>query len=140
MKSTDKTPVLSPVNKARKRRSSSKQPTSGGPDGAQPCEQPVDEKLLADIRASLTTLPTCSSQVINTRVHDYLTQPSTNDRHMLDAWELCGRGDFRRRQPVKFRHVEREVLSALGIACLIRYARGYLDEAEAAVVVPHVRD
>lgn len=134
------TPVLSPVNKARKRRSSSKQPTSGGPDGAQPGAQPVDEKLLTDIRASLTTLPTCSAQVVNTRVHEYLTSPTTDDKHMLDAWERCGRNDYKRRQPVKFRHVEREVLSALGIACLIRYARGYLDEAEAAVVVPHSRD
>lgn len=134
------TPVLSPVNKAKKHRTPTKKAGSDAPKSEQPSEQPVDEKLLADIRASLTTLPTCSTQVINTRVHDYLTNPCTNDKHMLDAWERCGRGDFRRRQPVKFRHVEREVLSALGIACLIRYARGYLDEAEAAVVVPHVRD
>lgn len=111
------------------------------PSDAQKCEQacaqPVPEKLLAQIRAQLTTLPTCSSQDINTRVGEYLTHASGNDLYMLDAWEKCGRADFKRGLPVKFQNVCREVLTALGIACLIRYARGYLDEAEAHAAIPH---
>lgn len=133
-------PVLRPVKKAKQSVTTSFSLTSDELNSVQSCERAVNEKLLADIRTSLTTLPTCSSRVINTAVHQHLTAPTTDNAMLLDGWEKCGRGDFQRKMPVKFRHIEKEVFTALGIACLIRYARGYLDEAEAAVAKVQRRD
>lgn len=133
-------PVLYPVQTVKKHARPSKKATSARANGEQHCEQAVNEGLLVTIRKELTTLPTCSSQVINSQVHMHLTQPTPDNARMLDAWEHCGRADFKRQLPVKFRHVVKETFSSLGIACLVRYARGYLDEAEAATAAIHRRD
>ena len=136
----DTIPVLYPVQTVNKRTRAAKTKACDAAAGAQLSEQVVNESLLVSIRKELTTLPTCSSQVINRQVHEHLTEPTTDNARMLDAWERCGRADFRRQLPVKFRNVIKETFSALGIACLVRYARGYLDEAEAATAAIHRRD
>lgn len=133
-------PVLRPVHKANKKAKACGFALSGEPACEQPSAQPVSDATLADIRKSLEVLPTCSSQAVNTAMRAHLDTPSEANRALLDGWERCGRRDYQRAEPVKFRTIVKEVCSPLGLACLWRYARGYLDEAEATVKATQRRD
>jgi hypothetical protein len=59
---------------------------------------------------------------------------------MLDAWERVGREDFKRQAAPRFHLAATKTMTPLGLACLMRYARGFDDEAQAravALATPH---
>lgn len=65
-------------------------------------------------------------------VTEHLERPTQSDAMMLDAWERVGRQDAGRGQRAGYRNTIGKSMTPLGIACLIRYARGYQDQLEAA--------
>lgn len=69
-------------------------------------------------------------------VHSYLDDADPDDQMFLDAWEKCGRGDAHTGMRVELRRAARQTLTPLGIACLVRYARGLEDEL--AAMAPRV--
>lgn len=133
MKSTDKTPVLGPVNKAKHARS---KPTAGTSDGSgtrATCEQPVSKTRVRYYSPSSTEILTAIDPVVLRVVHQYLDSPPDKDRMFLDAWERCGRNDAHHGCRVLCSSQARNTMTPLGLACLVRYARGFEDERQAIV-------
>jgi hypothetical protein len=50
---------------------------------------------------------------------------------LLDAWARCGRNDHQRTVDIRLNEQARRTMTPLGLACLVSYARAWLDEAEA---------
>lgn len=63
-------------------------------------------------------------------VRGYLEGATGADATLLHWWAKCGHADFARVQQVHVSPAARQTMSALGYACLVAYARGYLDEME----------
>lgn len=133
MKSTDSPVLLSPVDK------SSALPTLVTPEPyisklqLVTREYEVNNKALVHIREQLDGLLAGCSPDVRTQIGYYLDTPAESDRWLLDAWEKCGRSDQGRSLDIKLTETARSSLTALGLACLVRYCRGWLDEAEARV-------
>jgi hypothetical protein len=94
-------------------------------------KQDVDKAALTLIRNQLTQLSTDCSPQFRQQLEHYLEGPSATDEALLDAWAKCGRNDRSRCVNLRLTEVARNTISPLGMACLIRYARAWLDEAEA---------
>ena len=101
----------------------------------------VDNHALVHIRADLHNLFAGCSPLDNRAIHQYLTSPSDADRMMLDAWARCGRNDRKRTVDLRLTEIARKTMTPLGLACLITYARAWIDEAEsrAAELTAQVR-
>lgn len=123
-------PVLRPVNKARKSASSTAKRTCVKPAGQQPGEQAVAEKLLVELRVQLQSLSIDCDPVTSRLLTGYLEAPAGPDKAFLDKWEECGRRDARLHLPVSLKNTAKATFTPFGLACLVRYSRGYLDELE----------
>ena len=84
--------------------------------------QVVVDPLIASL------FPDCHPLVAQV-VHSYLVTPAPTDRAMLDAWERVGREDARRSPRPRATPRASNTFTPLGLACLIRYQRGFEDEA-----------
>lgn len=132
-------PVLGPVNKANKSVNPSTAATSKNGSSEQPCGLGEGSRELLAVRKQLEQLLTTYSPAANPDIHRYLENPPEADRILLDAWAKCGRNDRQRSIDLRLTDVARSTMSPLGIACLIRYARGWVDEAETRLVRINVR-
>jgi len=94
-------------------------------------EYQVHYKAVIHVREQLDGLFAGCSPAIRIVIGQYLDTPREEDRWLLDAWEKCGRHDLGRSLKLDLTSTARSTLTALGVACLIRYCRGWLDEAEA---------
>lgn len=91
----------------------------------------VDNPELVRIRVELNNLFTGCTPLDHKAIHEYLSNPSESDRMMLDAWARCGRNDRQRTVSLRLTEVARKTVTPMGLACLVRYARAWIDEAEA---------
>jgi hypothetical protein len=125
------TVLLRPVDKANNSINTAAATPCMVPETTIPCARVVDNQRLVHIRVDVNNLLAGYDPVILRDVHRHLDTPAADDRIFLDAWERCGRNDWHHGQRVGFKQAAKSTLTALGIACLVRYARGYVDEAEA---------
>jgi hypothetical protein len=96
-------------------------------------EYGVLNKALMRTREQLEDLFTGCSPENDATIRQYLDSPKEVDRWLLDGWEKCGRNDRGRTVRVELSEVGRKTMTPLGIACLVRYCRGWIDEAETKV-------
>lgn len=94
------------------------------------CLHLVNKACLIHIRKQLETLCTSFSEDFHTHVSAYLSDSTGPDRILLDTWARFGRLDRSRTVNVELNGEARRTVSALGVACLISYARAWLDESE----------
>jgi hypothetical protein len=90
----------------------------------------VNNNALVHIKEELHNLFTGCSPLDNRAISEYLTNPSDGDRMMLEAWARCGRNDRKRTVDLRLTEVARKTMTPLGLACLISYARAWIDETE----------
>ena len=100
----------------------------------QVCEESVSESALASVRKQLTDLYASCSPANSTRVQEYLAQKEGPDAGLILAWSRYGRADRGRTVDLRLNEVARQTVSPLGYACLIAYARAWLDESEARLI------
>lgn len=129
-------PVLSPANKANNRVTTAKATPSKRRASVQLCEQAVHKATLAVIHSRLGQLYTACSPAFSARVHEYLNAASPTDRMMLDAWSNIGHQDAKRSPRVDILRTNEQTMTPLGVACLISYARGWIDEQDARTAAP----
>lgn len=63
-------------------------------------------------------------------VHRLLTEATPDQRMLLDAWARCGAADYGRHMAVDLQRTARKTQSAMGLACLLRYAQAWTDAAD----------
>lgn len=95
------------------------------------CELAAHSKAMTQLRTELHQIFTGCSPMENTRVSHYLEKAEGSDRMLLDAWAKCGRSDRRRTVDIRLTEQARRTMTSLGLACLVAYARAWLDESEA---------
>jgi hypothetical protein len=95
------------------------------------CEQSVSECALLSVRKQLEQLYTANSPDIHNRVLAYLDAVEGADAQLVAAWGAYGRRDRQRTVDLRLNDVAKRTISPLGFACLISYARAWVDEAEA---------
>jgi len=100
--------------------------------GGTTCEQPAREAAAHTIRMQLASLFTGCSLLDSAAVQRHLDSPSDADRILLDAWAKCGRGDRSRTLTLQLTPIAKKTMTPLGLACLVRYARAWLDAHEEA--------
>jgi hypothetical protein len=98
------------------------------------CALDVYKARLIHTRQELHNLFSGCTPLDNRLIHQYLNKPSTADQMMLDAWAKCGRNDQERTVDLRIGDTARRTMTPLGLACLIRYARAWIDAAENAIL------
>lgn len=83
------------------------------------------------MQADINKLSSAFSDGCAQHVHKHLTDPTPSDRVMIEAWAACGRKDSCRKFRLQISEEARKTMTPLGIACLIAYARAYVDALEA---------
>jgi hypothetical protein len=123
--------VLRPVDKARKSATPVAATTSAPSNLPTTYERPVNESALLAVRKQLEHLYTVNSPDIHKRVCDYLDNAEGANRMLLDSWAAYGRRDRQRTVDLRLNAAAQSTITPLGFACLISYARAWVDEAEA---------
>ena len=104
------------------------------------CVESVNDTASMRVRRDMDNLLSGCAQVTANAVHDYLSKTEGADAALLAAWAAFGRKDRRQTVDISVREAARRTLTPLGLACLVSYARAWLDEADAikarAYVVP----
>lgn len=90
-----------------------------------------NNQALIHMRAELHNLLTGCSPLDNRAVHEYLVNASPLDRLMIEAWAKCGRNDRKRTMNINLTESAKKTMTPLGLACLVSYARAWIDETEA---------
>jgi len=106
-------------------------PTSQVPKREQVGELERIGNRIRVVNSQLTSLSTGYSPEFGARVHAILHLSAPRDQAMLDAWSRIGHGDAQRSPRVDLIRANESSVSPMGAACLISYAKGYLDELEA---------
>jgi len=126
----NKTPLLlRPVKNAKHAAKASKKATCKRKTSEQRYEQLVHKNSPTGYSHLARIIFTATDPVVLRYVHRHLDAPSQGDRMLLDAWERVGRQDAIRAHPCDYKTATLRTYTPLGLACLIRYARGYEDEA-----------
>jgi hypothetical protein len=105
--------------------------TSEGRSKSTTGEQSVNDSALISVRQQLEALYTANSPDIHNRVCGYLDSTAGPDAQLIAAWSAYGRRDRQRTVDLRLNDVAKRTISPLGFACLIAYARAWVDEAEA---------
>jgi hypothetical protein len=122
--------VLRPVDKANNPLTPAVATTSADSGSVATCELSVSSAALRAVRAQLEQLYTANSPDIHTRVLAYLDADHGPDYELITAWARYGRRDRQRTVDIRLNEVAKRTISPLGFACLIAYARAWVDEAE----------
>lgn len=130
-KSIDPVSVLSSVNTVDNSLSLAPAAACAASGSAQQSEESVSSCALAAVHKQLTELYAGCSPTNSTRVQQYLDQQEGADAMLIQAWSRYGRADRARTVDLHLNDVARNTVSPLGYACLIAYARAWLDESEA---------
>jgi hypothetical protein len=123
--------VLRAVNNAKAVAKPCKTTTSTKGSKGTTCELPVHNATFRYPDPDEGELFAGCHPVVGTVVHKYLESPSKSERMFLDAWETCGRNDAKTGARVHVARAARTTLTPYGLACLVRYARGFEDERQA---------
>lgn len=123
--------VLRGVNTVNKSRKPTKLKGSTPPTTLTTTSIAVDNPQLIRIRGELDRLFASCSPLDSKAVRKYLSCASSADQMMLDAWARCGREDRKRTVNLSLTEAARRTITPMGIACLVSYARAWIDEAEA---------
>lgn len=123
--------VLESVDKSNNSTTHATTEESAVPDLLTAKPSPENNTALANIRAELNNLLTGCSPLDHKAIHTYLTESSGSDRMMLDAWARCGHSDRKRTVSLRLTETARKTVTPFGLACLITYARAWIDECEA---------
>jgi len=107
-------------------------PPSTPNDGGTTGEQPARDNDAHTIRTQLAEIFTGCSQLDAAALHRHLADPTDAVRPLLDAWAKCGRGDRSRTLKLQLTPIAKRTMTPLGLACLVRYARAWLDAHEEA--------
>lgn len=91
----------------------------------------VNNPTVVHIRKQLERLFNGCSPLDSNAVRQYLQTPTSENSMMLEAWSRCGRADRGRTISLDLSAAARSTVTPFGIACLICYARAWIDEAEA---------
>ena len=118
------------MNKSNKSASPHAASTNGESKGEQRGESGGISHRLRVIRRQLEGLCSGYSPAFGNRVQELLQHSPPTDQAMLDAWTRIGHGDAARSPRIDLIHANESSVSPLGVACLVSYARGYLDELE----------
>lgn len=127
----DRTPVLRCVNMSNNSAKPLASTTSPVPSGEQNGELNGITGRIRVVRRQLDGLFTGYSPAFGARVNEILDHSPPTDVAMLEAWSRIGHGDAARGPRIDLIRANEATMSPLGVACLINYARGYLDELEA---------
>lgn len=119
------------MNKPKKSVRSSGAPRSANRARPTTCAQPVNISTTLRYTPSVPVLLGGIDPVVHQVVHRILSSPSDSDRILLDAWEKIGRRDLRAHRKPYVSDTLARTMSPLGIACIVRYAQGFEDEAQA---------
>jgi hypothetical protein len=93
--------------------------------------QAAGNALIARTQRELAALLTACSPDINNAVALYLEKTSGPEAAQLNAWRTVGQRDAKRNFDLNLNETARRTVSSLGMACLIAYARAWLDEHDA---------
>lgn len=88
----------------------------------------VESKAARALREDIDRLLTALTPEVHDAVSTHLQEPAQKDAMLLDAWERAGRRDRGRTPSLSIKCAKQGAFTALGIACLVRYASGWLDE------------
>jgi len=127
MKKNYSIPVLRSVNNAHNVITAAAATTSPVPSCAQLCEKTGISQRLRVIRKQLEGLFSGYSPAFGDAVHEILGKTESNTQAMLQAWRRIGHNDAFRNPRVDLLRANESTMSPMGVACLISYARGYLD-------------
>jgi hypothetical protein len=94
-------------------------------------QQHAHEKALARSTPPIHELFPEVHPLVLAAVSQHLDTPRDEDRMILDAWERVGRRDARRCAGKRAQLPPPQAFTALGLACLVRYERGFDDERQA---------
>lgn len=130
MKSLSTTPVLGLVNNATNVVTAAGITTSQVQMCVQLGVQSGISARVRLVRKQLDGLFTGYSPAFGDKVHEILGRTEGNDAAMLDAWSRIGHKDAQRSPRIDLLRANESTMSPVGVACLISYARGYLDELE----------
>ena len=90
----------------------------------------VNNPALIHIRKQIEDLYAVCGPLNSKAVHNYLSNPNDVNGRLLAAWAKFGRNDRCRSVRIDLKGAAKTTLSPLGFACLISYARAWLDESE----------
>lgn len=89
----------------------------------------VNNPAIQEVQDQLHKILTGCSPEQFTAIHVHLSNPTESDRMMLEAWARCGRNDRQRTVNLNVTEAARRTLTPMGLACLVTYARAWVDEA-----------
>ena len=104
--------------------------TSTTDKGLATCGQTLPNLAYLRVRRDMDRLLTGCHPSISITVHHYLEKSTGADRALLDAWARFGRRDRAQTVDISVKEAARASLTPLGLACLVSYARAWIDEAE----------
>lgn len=131
MKKSSTTPVLRTVKNAKVKPTTAPAGTSARRGQGITCAQAVGNTPTRYNPPVINGLFSKVDAMVLADLHRHLTAPRPPDAYMLDAWERVGRQDALRGDRAYLSRAAATTVSALGLACLIRYARGFEDETDA---------
>lgn len=126
--------LLGTVNNAKAKRTTAKSAASRRRGKGTTCAQQADNLQTSYCPPAIDQISASCHPSALARLGVYLADPPAADAHMLDAWERVGREDAKRGGAPRWRPAGNQTLTALGLACLVRYARGFEDEAQGIAV------
>lgn len=126
--------VLRPVNNAKAKPTAAKSAPSRRGGKGTTCAQHEDNLQTSYCPPAIDQISAACHPSALARLGVYLADPPPADAEMLNAWERVGREDAKRGGAPRWRPAGNQTLTALGLACLVRYARGFEDEAQAVAV------
>lgn len=123
-----KTVVLRPVNKANNAKKRGRREVLTLRHSEKLCEPQVNTSEQLRVKEDIDKLLTGLDPEINRLVHRHLNDPAPETRRLCDAWTKLGHQDRKREPRLQLKDAVKRTLTPVGIACLVSYARGWLDE------------
>lgn len=97
------------------------------------CELPEGQKRINSVESAIhRLLDACPQQVVS-RLNDYLRETDTEAATLIYAWAECGRRDHQRTPDLVLCPTALRTVTPLGLACLVAYARAWIDEEQAII-------
>lgn len=131
MMKTKSTVLLRPGNKARNSASKPRSGTCANRKRPATCARPVNNRARFGYTPAMPELFAGCSPEVMARAKEYVDHATGTDRALLDGWCKVGREDAHRPARPAWSQTATRTMTALGIACLLQYARAFDDERTA---------
>lgn len=99
-------------------------------EAAKDCEQVRLARLITLTNESCTQLVNSLPPETHQAVHTLLADPSEGKVQMLNAWRFCAQRDLEHGRAVDLAATAKRVETPFGVACLVAYAKAYVEAAE----------